>query len=127
MSEDALKLGIVYSSPDVGRNRIPPFTRQHRFVNAFLQLDLCLFFFFAQLRAVEQVALLRQNELRSRGAGRGDQSNRGDPLVLGAGDEPDGAAFTVADHRDPLRVDVLAITQEFDCSPGVFRVVGEPG
>ena len=76
------------------------------------------------LGLVEPVLSLPQVQLGARHAHRVDERQGGDAAVAGRA-ERDGSSFAVADERDAIFVDVLALAQEPDHGSEIFDIVAE--
>ena len=70
---------------------------------------------------------LRHVQLRAGDADRGDQHERGDPLLLGRGHQRHQPALAVADDRQLPAVDVLALAHQPDRGAQIVCVVGQRG
>ena len=96
-------------------------------MNPFLQVDFRGLLFGRERRPIQQVLLLRQDQLGAGDAVRGNQSDGADPFLPGGGDQCHCASFAVPDDGDALRIDVGTFGQHLDGGAGIFCEVGERG
>ena len=123
--ENALKFRVVDLAPHIGGHLLPPLPGHHGFVDLFLEIDLCLFLGFREVRTTEETLLLRKDEIRAAHAVAGEQHDGGDALVFRRGQQRHDPAFAVTHDRDALGVHVLAIGQEPHRGPLIVGKVGE--
>ena len=101
----------------------PALAGHNRALNLLLQRHLLVALFRCELHLIERTLLLLEHQLGAGRRGPGDRGHCADALLARRRQQRHPRALAVADHRDALRIDVLALQQPPHDRADVFGVV----